>query len=44
MGILSQDDRAVLKRELKALRPLVDKQRKLLEKQRKEDKKKKKKN
>ena len=44
MGISSQDDRAVLKREVKALRPFADKQRKFLEKQRKEDKRKKKRN
>lgn len=43
MGVSSQDDRAVFKREIKALRPHAERQKKLLEKQRKDDKKRKKK-
>ena len=43
MGIKSTEDRTVMKRELKALRPHAEKQKKLLEKQRKEEMKKNKK-
>ena len=43
MGVISTEDRMLIKREIKALRPYADKQKKLLEKQRKDDKKKKKK-
>ena len=37
--MVSHDDRAIFKKEIKNLRPFADKQKKLLEKQRKEDKK-----
>ena len=39
---MSSKDRSVLKKEIKALRPFADKQKKAMDKKRKEDKKKKK--
>ena len=39
MGVASNDDRSILKREIKVLKPYADKQKKLLEKQRKDEKK-----
>ena len=41
MGVNSPDDRALIKREIKALRPHAEKQKKVLKKE-KDDKKKKK--
>jgi hypothetical protein len=42
MGVSSSEDRLLIKREIKALRPHAEKHKKVLEKQRKDDKKKKK--
>ena len=39
MGVASSDDRSILKREIKVLKPYADKQKKLLDKQRKDEKK-----
>ena len=44
LGVDSDDDRSVFKREIKNLKPFADKQKKVLEKQRKEEKKNAKKN
>ena len=39
MGVSSNEDRTVYKKEVKNLKPFADKQKKLIEKQRKEEKK-----